>query len=259
MEVDTGALLELESGLRHAIERNELELHYQPKLNILTSRVVGAEALLRWRHPRRGLLQPEQFIPLAEETGLIVPLSLWVLRQAGLPRLRIAVNLSARQFCDDQLLQDIAAILEETNIPPSCLELEITESMMMQDVERSLHVLRGLKDKGVLISLDDFGTGYSSLSQLKQLPIDIIKIDRSFIVGIPGQSADEAIVDAIIAMSNSLKKTVIAEGVENQAQLDFLCRRGCREAQGYLFSPPLPAAQFTALLSVGNFSIAHCI
>jgi diguanylate cyclase (GGDEF)-like protein/PAS domain S-box-containing protein len=260
--------LALEFSLRRGIERNELVLHYQPKVSARAGLITGVEVLVRWQHPELGLLQPQDFIGLAEETGLIVPLTKWVLhgacmqhgrwRQSGLPPLHIAVNLSPRHFADDNLLGDIKGILLESGMAPEQLELEITESLMMRDTARSLAVLDALKALGIHIAIDDFGIGYSSLSQLKQFPIDIIKIDRSFIMDIPGDEADEAIADAIIAMGKSLKMVVVAEGVEAAEQIDFLRRRGCDEIQGFYFSPPVPAADFEKLLRQ-NLSDARAI
>jgi EAL domain-containing protein (putative c-di-GMP-specific phosphodiesterase class I) len=204
------------------------------------------------------LLSPDSFIPLAEETGLIEPLSKWVLRQAclqvrswqkqNLPSLTVAVNLSARQFTDDQLVAETARTLAELDMDPKLLELEITESMMMQNPAKTIQALTGLKAMGIRIAIDDFGIGYSSLSHLRQFPIDIIKIDRSFIQDVPGDPADEAITEAIIAMGKSLKITVVAEGVESIEQLEFLAQRSCEEIQGFFFSKPLPADEFTRLL-----------
>jgi diguanylate cyclase (GGDEF)-like protein/PAS domain S-box-containing protein len=250
--------LALEFSLRRGIERNELVLHYQPKVSTQTGRINGVEVLVRWQHPKFGLLQPQDFIGLAEETGLIVPLTKWVLheacmehgrwRQSGFPDMHMAVNLSARHFADDNLLDDIRTIISDADMAPEQLELEITESMMMRDTARSLVVLDGLKALGIRIAIDDFGIGYSSLSQLKQFPIDILKIDRSFIVDIPGDEADEAIASAIIAMGKSLKMQVVAEGVEAAEQVEFLRRRGCDEIQGFYFSPPLHSADIQKLL-----------
>lgn len=258
MSQDAANMLALESSLRRAIEREELVLYYQGKVETRTGRITGVEALVRWNHPELGLLAPDQFIPLAEETGLIVPLSRWVLREAclqvcawqkqNLPSLSIAVNLSARQFLDEHLLEDTAHTLQQLNMDPSLLEFEITESMMMQNPEKTIQVLQGFKAMGIRIAIDDFGIGYSSLSHLRQFPIDIIKIDRSFIQHIPGDQADEAITEAIIAMGKSLKVTVVAEGVEKKAQLQFLSDRNCEEIQGYYSSKPLPAGDFTRLL-----------
>ncbi|MDB5839751.1 MAG: hypothetical protein JWQ23_1703 [Herminiimonas sp.] len=258
MDLHSAAQLALESGLRRAIDRNELVLHYQPKVEARSGRISGAEVLVRWQHPELGLLQPEDFIPLAEETGLIVPLTKWVLRKAcgqnqlwknqGLPPLRIAVNLSARQFADEKLMSDVASTLSEIGMDPTLLELEITESMMMRDIDNTIAVLSGLKELGIRIAIDDFGIGYSSLSHLKQFPIDIIKIDRSFITDVPGNQADAAIADAIIAMGKSLKIIVVAEGVEEPEQLEFLRSRGCDEIQGFFFSRPLPVDEFCQLI-----------
>lgn len=258
MDSHSAAQLALESSLRRALERDELVLHYQAKVDARNGRITGVEVLARWQHPELGLLHPEHFIPLAEETGLILPLTKWVLKQActqsriwqkqGLPALRIAVNLSARQFADENLLSDVESTLREVGMDPSLLELEITESMMMHDTDKTIQILTGLKAMGVRIAIDDFGIGYSSLSHLKQFPIDIIKIDRSFITDIPGDQADEAIADAIIAMGKSLKIVVVAEGVEVMEQLQFLRSRGCDEIQGYFFSRPISATDFAKLL-----------
>jgi diguanylate cyclase (GGDEF)-like protein/PAS domain S-box-containing protein len=258
MDAHSGKLLALESGLRRAIERNGLTLHYQPKVDVHTGRISGAEALVRWKHPELGLVSPSHFIPLAEETGLIVPLSKWVLREAcmqsatwkkqGLPPVRIAVNLSARQFTDDNLAAETAKTLHETGMDPALLEFEITESMMMYNTDKTIEVLSELRTLGIRIAIDDFGIGYSSLSHLKQFPIDIIKMDRSFVKDIPGDQADAAIADAIIAMGKRLGIMVVAEGVETNAQLVFLRERGCDEIQGYYFSKPLTANEFAGYL-----------
>lgn len=258
MDLHSAAQLALESSLRRALERDELLLHYQAKVEAQSGRITGMEVLVRWQHPELGLMHPEHFIPLAEETGLIVPLTKWVLREActqncawqkqGLPALRIAVNLSARQFADENLLIDVESTLQEVGMDPALLELEITESMMMHNTDKTIQVLAGLKAMGIHIAIDDFGIGYSSLSHLKQFPIDIIKIDRSFITDIPGDQADEAIADAIIAMGKSLKIVVVAEGVEALEQLQFLRSRGCDEIQGFYFSRPIPARDFVKLL-----------
>ena len=248
----------LESDLRHALERKEFLLHYQPKVDIGSNRIVGMEALVRWQQPGKELIPPAQFIPLAEETGLIVPIGEWVLKAAclqnkawqdeGLPRLRVAVNLSPRQFAHENLLQDVARVLAETGLDPAWLEFEITEGMVMRDPEHAVTLLRGLKAMGIHLSMDDFGTGYSSLSYLKRFPLDSVKIDRSFIRDIPGDGDDAAITQAIIAMAHSLRLGVIAEGVETDEQLHFLRENGCDEMQGYLFSRPLAAEQFLALM-----------
>jgi EAL domain-containing protein (putative c-di-GMP-specific phosphodiesterase class I) len=258
--------LALESGLRHALEHNEFVLHYQPKVDIGSGRITGMEALLRWRQRATELIPPAQFIALAEETGLIVPIGEWVLKTAcsrnrlwrkqGLPPLRMGVNLSTRQFAHENLLQDVARALVATGLDPGALEFEITESMVMHEPERAVKLLTRLKDMGIHLSIDDFGTGYSSLSYLKRLPLDSVKIDRSFIRDIPGDADDCAITGAIIAMAHSLRLKVIAEGVETGEQLGFLREHGCDEMQGYYFSKPLPEDEFLRLL---QNSAAHCL
>ncbi|MBE0619736.1 MAG: EAL domain-containing protein [Burkholderiales bacterium] len=265
MNIHTVERLALESGLRRALERDEFRLHYQPKVDIASGRITGMEALLRWQQQPEVLLEPAQFIGLAEETGLIVPIGAWVLktacarsrswREQGLPPLRMAVNLSARQFAHQDLLQDVARTLKETGLDPAGLEFEITESMVMHDPERAVKLLGGLKDMGVHLSIDDFGMGYSSLSYLKRFPLDSLKIDSSFIRDIPGDADDAAITRAIIAMARSLRLKVIAEGVETEAQLAFLREHGCDEMQGYYCSGPLPEDAFLRLLrSSGGLS-----
>ena len=260
MNVHTLERLALESDLRHALERDEFRLHFQPKVDIRSGRVTGAEALLRWQRPARALIPPAQFIPLAEESGLIVPIGEWVLKTAclhseawldqGLPRLTVAVNLSARQFAHESLLEDVARTLRDTRLDPAYLEFEITESMVMRDPEHAVKLLGGLKAMGIRLSIDDFGTGYSSLNYLKRFPLDSVKIDRAFIQDLPGNADDAAITRAIIAMAHSLRLKVIAEGVETEEQLGFLRELGCDEMQGYLFSGPLPGDEFVRLLQV---------
>jgi diguanylate cyclase (GGDEF)-like protein/PAS domain S-box-containing protein len=250
--------LEMESDLRRALERNEFLLHYQPKINIASEKITSMEVLVRWKHPTKGLIQPAEFIQLAEETGLIVPLGHWVLKTAcaqnrswqlqGLPPLRLAVNLSARQFSHAGILQDIANVLTETGLDPATLELEITESMVMKDPDHAVALLNKIKAMGIHLSIDDFGTGYSSLSQLKRFPIDSLKIDRSFIHDLPGGADDSAITKAILAMAHSLKLNVIAEGVETTEQLHFLRSNDCDELQGYYFSKPVPEDEFARLV-----------
>lgn len=254
--------LALESSLRSALERNELSLHYQAKAEIATGRITGMEALLRWRHPDLGMISPSLFIPLAEETGLIVPIGRWVIRTAcaqnkawqeqGLPPLRISVNLSARQFNDEHILHDVSQALRETALEPGLLEVEITESMVMHSPDKAVKLLSAMRAMGISIAMDDFGIGYSSLSQLKRLPINTLKIDRSFIKDLMMNNEDAAITGAIIAMAKSLHLNVVAEGVETEDQLLFLKERNCNEMQGYLFSKPLPADECFALLSKHN-------
>jgi len=248
----------LETRLRTAVANDELELFYQPKVEIATERIVGFEGLVRWRHPELGLVSPAQFIPLAEETGMIIPIGSWVLRQAcrdakrwqmeGLPPIRMAVNLSSAQFRAADLFEDVMAALAEVDLDPKWLELELTESMLMHDVDSAAAILRRLKAKGIHISIDDFGTGYSSLSYLKRFPIDSLKIDRSFIREINTNPDDAAISTSIILMGRSLKLRVIAEGVETRSQLAFLRVMQCDEAQGFLFSQPVPEPRARALL-----------
>jgi diguanylate cyclase (GGDEF)-like protein/PAS domain S-box-containing protein len=249
--------LALESSLRHALERREFVLHYQPKIDIRSNRIVGVEALLRWNHPDLGVVAPSQFVPLAEETGLIVPIGRWVMRSAcaqaaawrddGLPGMRVAVNLSARQFSDDGLIADIGDALAEAGLPPQGLELEITESMVMRNPERAVATLSRLRDLGIAVSIDDFGTGYSSLGYLKRFPIDNVKIDRSFIKDLPHDTDDAAITRAVIAMAQSLRIRVVAEGVETREQIEFLRTHECDECQGYFLSRPLPPAELALL------------
>jgi diguanylate cyclase (GGDEF)-like protein len=251
--------LAMESQLRKAIERSEFELHFQPKLDLRTGHISGAEALIRWRHPELGMVPPIDFIPLAEESGLIVPIGEWVLRAAcdqnklwqarGLPPIHVAVNVSSPHFRHSGLLPTVARILRETGLPPHCVEVEVTESMLMDDMETTLATLHKLKDMGLRLAIDDFGTGYSSLSYLKRFPLDALKVDRSFVKDTPAATDDAAITSAIIAMAHSLKLEVVAEGVETTAQLEFLKARGCEYAQGYLISRPLPADDFIALLT----------
>ncbi len=249
----------LESDLRRALEREEFVLHYQPQVNIHTHQIVGVEALVRWQHPDRGLVPPDEFIPLAEETGLIVPLGEWVLRTAcaqnrawqgqGLPSVRVAVNLSARQFHQLNLAEMVAAVLKEMDLEPQWLELEITESTAMRDVDFTIKMLNTFREMGVHVSIDDFGTGYSSLSYLRRFPIDAVKIDRSFVRDVTVDPDDAAIVSAVIGLAHSMNLRAIAEGVETEQQLAFLREQQCHEAQGYLFSRPVPAEAFEKILA----------
>jgi diguanylate cyclase (GGDEF)-like protein/PAS domain S-box-containing protein len=250
--------LSLENSLRRALERNEFELHYQPQVDIENGQVIGAEALIRWRHPDIGMVSPAEFIPVAEESGLIAAIGDWVMREAcrqnrawqdaGLPGLRVAVNLSARQFRQEQLLREVELALYSAGLEPGFLELEITEGAVMQHAAESIKTLHALKEMGLHIAVDDFGTGYSSLSYLRRFPIDLLKIDRSFINEVVQNPDDAAITATIIAMARSLRLATVAEGVETVEQMEFLKRNGCRVVQGYLFSKPLPAADFAALL-----------
>jgi diguanylate cyclase (GGDEF)-like protein/PAS domain S-box-containing protein len=248
----------IESALRSALERNEFVLHYQPQVNLVTGKIVGMEALIRWQHPELGVVAPSRFISVAEETGLIVPIGAWVMRtacqqnklwhDAGLGELRVAVNLSARQFGAPHLLAEVTEVLEQTGLAADFLEIELTESLFMSDVTLAVEVLHGLKSLGVNLSIDDFGTGYSSLSYLSRFPIDVLKIDRSFVADIARDASDAAIVASIISLAHNLKLSVIAEGVETAEQLDYLRRHGCDEMQGYYFSRPLAAGDFEQLL-----------
>jgi diguanylate cyclase (GGDEF)-like protein/PAS domain S-box-containing protein len=250
--------LRIEGELRHAIDLEELTVHYQPQVDLHTGAIVGLEALVRWNHPILGMVQPGSFIGLAEETGLIIPMGAWVLRTAcaqarawhamGFDRLRIAVNLSARQFTQADLPQSIATILQETGLAPHFLEIELTESSVMADIERNIQMLRELKSLGIQLSVDDFGTGHSSLAYLKRLPLDTLKIDRSFVCDIATSEDDASIVSSIITLSHNLKLNVIAEGVETQDQVDILRAQGCDQMQGYFFCKPLPADQIETLL-----------
>jgi diguanylate cyclase (GGDEF)-like protein len=250
--------LTLETALRRALERNQFALHYQPKVDLVTGQITGVEALLRWTHPELGVLPPMQFIPLAEETGLIVPIGRWVLREAcaqnmawqrrGLRPVSMAVNLSPRQFVDAHLLQDIDEALAASGMSPVLLQLEVTESMVMRNVSRAVKVLDAIQSRGIRLAIDDFGTGYSSMSLMKQFPIDTIKIDRSFVRDLPTDSEDQAIAQAIISMGKALGMTVVAEGVETSEQEAFLRNHACDEMQGYLFSRPVPPQQLAELL-----------
>jgi EAL domain-containing protein (putative c-di-GMP-specific phosphodiesterase class I) len=251
----------IEEGLRRALERNELSLEYQPKVDFKTGAIAGAEALLRWTHPTRGSVSPAQFIPVAEECGLILPIGRWVLHEAckqarawaiaGLPRMSMAVNVSAKQFRGDSFLRDLRATLEETGLDPCLLELELTESVLMKHAESAASILATLRDSGVQVAIDDFGTGYSSLSYLRKFPIDCLKIDQSF-VGRIGLAADDAsIVTAVISMAGSLKLRVVAEGVETLEQAEFLRAQACDQAQGYFYSRPVISEQFARLLHTG--------
>ena len=250
--------LTVESALRHAVERNELRLHYQAKREIANGRITGMEALLRWDHPDLGTVAPLRFIPIAEETGLVIPIGKWVLRTAceqnvswqrqGIPPLSVAVNLTARQFYDEHLLRDLKSVLATSGMDPHLLELEIAESFLIRDVENTLKILTALKALGVRIAIDDFGAGYSSVATLQRFPLDTVKIDRSFIRDITGTPQATGLADAIIAIGKRLSLTVVAQGVETKGQADFLKSHACDELQGFYFGLPLPAEEFTHLL-----------
>jgi diguanylate cyclase (GGDEF)-like protein len=251
----------LEASLRRALERCEFVLHYQPKIDLKSGQITGVEALLRWRHPERGLIPPAEFIPIAESCGLIVPIGRWVLRQvclqarkwqgAALPHIRVAVNISSVEFRDKNFLENLRVTLSETGLEPCYLELELTESVLMQHVESTAFALGELRAMGVHLAVDDFGTGYSSLSYLSQFPIDSLKIDKSFVQEINSGCEDAPIISAVINMGRGLKQRVIAEGVETQEQLAFLQSRGCEEGQGFYFGYPVVAEEFAKLLETG--------
>ena len=259
-EMNSRALerLAIESKLRRSIERGEFELHYQPKLDLRTNRITGVEALVRWRHPEMGLVPPLDFIPIAEESGLIIPIGEWVLQEAarqtrawhveGLPPINVAINIASPHFQQPGFLEHIAQVLKSTGLDARFLELEVTESMLMDDRTATLATLTALKAMGLKVSIDDFGTGYSSLAYLKRFPVNALKVDRSFVKDMPEADDDAAITSAIIAMAHSLRLEVIAEGVETPAQLAFLRERGCDYAQGYLISRPIPGPELVALL-----------
>jgi EAL domain-containing protein (putative c-di-GMP-specific phosphodiesterase class I) len=258
----SSARLAIETNLRYAIERNELYLNYQAQLDFKTDEITGVEALLRWNSKYLGMVTPAQFIPIAEETGMIVPIGRWVLKTAcaqnvawqkqGLPPVSMAVNLSLRQLTDESFLLDIKEILKETGMAANFLELEITESMVMHNPERLIPILTKIKAMGIRLAIDDFGTGYSSLSQLRNFPIDSIKVDRSFIRNLPQDMDNKAITEAIITMGRSLNLTVVAEGVETKEQEDFLRQKVCDEMQGFYFSKPIEPDQFAVLLRNSN-------
>ncbi|HEY9850268.1 MAG TPA: bifunctional diguanylate cyclase/phosphodiesterase [Leptolyngbyaceae cyanobacterium] len=250
--------LALESHLRHALQRNELQLHYQPRVDIHNNTIVSVEALLRWQNRKLGFVSPVKFIPIAEANGLIIPIGEWVLRtactqnklwqEAGLEPIRVAVNLSARQLAQPNLVQLVSSILEETQLNPAYLELEVTESLMMDNVEKSMSVLQQLHELGIQLALDDFGTGYSSLNYLRRFPIDTLKIDRSFVREIVSNSHDAAVTNTIITLAKSLDLNITAEGVETKEQYEYIKAQGCHEIQGYYFSPPITSLAMTALL-----------
>ncbi|MDZ7620898.1 MAG: EAL domain-containing protein [Candidatus Competibacteraceae bacterium] len=251
--------LTLETSLRHAVERQELELYYQPKWDFHTAAITGCEALVRWNHPQLGLLPPARFIAIAEDSGLVLPLGEWVLRTAvrevgrlhngGFTGLRVAVNLSARQFRQVELADLVHQALADSGFDSSCLELELTEGILMHHTEENLATLKAFKSMGVRIAIDDFGTGYSSLSYLQRFPVDVLKIDRSFVMDLPASASSGAIVEAIVTLAHGLGLEVVAEGVETAEQRDFLGARGCDEGQGYLFGRPMPLVEFRKFLA----------
>ncbi|HKC53535.1 MAG TPA: bifunctional diguanylate cyclase/phosphodiesterase, partial [Burkholderiales bacterium] len=247
--------LQTETSLRRALERDEFELYYQPRINVRSGALVSCEALLRWRHPERGLLLPEHFIALAEETGLIVPIGEWVLERAcaqaqtwqkdGRAPIGVSVNLSMRQFRQEALANAVDDALRESRLDPRLLEMELTESLIMHDTEAAIRILLRLREIGVDISVDDFGTGHSSLSYLTKLPISALKIDQSFVQDIKGSGRDEGLVaQTIISLARNLKLKVVGEGVETQAQFEFLKKHDCDEVQGFHFAKPMPAPEF---------------
>ena len=262
LQVVSLAPLSLETDLRYALEREEFEVLYQPQVDMRTGRIIGAEALLRWHHPERKVISPVEFIPIAEETGLIIPIGEWVLRTActqtkfwhngGFGFLNIAVNLSVYQFNQKNIIEKICDVLRETNLNPASLELELTESSIVQNPEATRRIFSELKLLGIQISIDDFGTGYSSLSYLQQFPFDTLKVDKCFVRDIANDSKNAAITTAIIQMAHGLKLKVIAEGVETQAEQYFLSQHQCDAMQGYLFSRPIPAKEFEKLLIEGK-------
>jgi diguanylate cyclase (GGDEF)-like protein/PAS domain S-box-containing protein len=249
----------MEAALRRALDRHEMELYFQPKINLQSGRISGAEALIRWHHPEFGMLLPQQFIPVAEDMGMIDEIGLWAIRETcshcrnwqlqGLPTVRIAVNLAYSQFTDERFCSKVSNMLDNAGLEPSVLELEITETMVMENAERLMSMLLELRRHGIHLSVDDFGTGYSSLAYLKRLPVDSVKVDRSFIKDLPSDSEDVAITHAVLALVHSLKRTVVAEGVETREQLQFLVENGCEEGQGFYFSRPLPAQEFSEFLA----------
>jgi len=253
--------LELETALRRALERDELRLFYQPRVDLRTGSIGGVEALIRWQHPQLGMVSPVNFIPIAEETGLIIPIGQWVFetacaqsrrwRESGHANLRMAVNLSPRQFRQSDLVASVSKALERTGVAAEALELEVTESVAMDNPARSAEILRSLKALGISLAIDDFGTGHSSLGYLNRFPLDFLKVDQSFVRGIPDDADSAVIVRTVIALARNLRLETIAEGVETEAQLRFLQKEGCEEAQGYLFSRPQPAADLATVLGAG--------
>jgi EAL domain-containing protein (putative c-di-GMP-specific phosphodiesterase class I) len=251
--------MKLEEYLRHAIEADQLSLHYQPQVDLWTGQIVGAEALLRWNHHKLGEVAPSRFIPVAESSGLIIPIGAWVInevcqqlrawRTKGLPAICVAVNLSAVQFRRNDIAQTVASALSANAVPSSLLEIEITESVLLHEAADVQRNVRALKALGVRLAIDDFGMGYSSFAYLKRLSVDKLKIDRSFVQDVPGDMEDAAIVRAIAQLGQSLELTIVAEGVENHSQVAFLRQCGCKNAQGYLYSHPLEPSAFATLFT----------
>jgi EAL domain-containing protein (putative c-di-GMP-specific phosphodiesterase class I) len=250
--------LSIEADLRRAIDHNEFVLHYQPKVDLCTGKVTGSEALIRWVHPTKGMIWPESFIEIAEDCGLIIPIGRTVLRQActqmkewinqGIAPMIVSVNVSALEFRHHHFLKSVREILKETEMDPRFLQLELTESVLMGNLDSNMNVLKSLKDLGVQLAVDDFGTGYSSLSYLHQFPIDVLKIDQSFVRGISGNVGNGIIVNAVISMGTSLNQSVVAEGIETQEQWAFLNAHKCNEGQGHLFGRPMPPEDFARIV-----------
>ncbi|MGA9377676.1 MAG: EAL domain-containing protein, partial [Phormidium sp.] len=258
LKVTSGDRLNLETSLSYALERKEFEIYYQPKVSLKTGKIVGAEALLRWFHSEQGVISPLKFIPIAEETNLIIPLGEWVLKTAcqqtkswkklGFPELQIAVNISGRQFNHSSFYSQLVQILDETDFPAEYLELELTETVLMENLEICNQRLTDFKELGVQIAIDDFGTGYSSLSYLQQFSFDTLKIDKSFIGQLNKNPKAQTITNSIIQMGHQLNLNLVAEGVETKSELDFLCQTNCDAIQGFFFSQPLSVKDFTILL-----------
>ena len=260
--------LALENDLYGALDRGELLLHYQPLIDLSSNQMSGVEALIRWQHPTRGLVSPAKFIPIAEANGLILPIGEWVLQtacaqnrawqDAGFPSIRMSVNLSARQFEQRNLVEVVKQILKQTNLAAIHLELEVTESLLMIDIQKSIQTLQELRDLGISLALDDFGTGYSSLNYLKRFPVNMLKIDQSFVRDVVSNPDSAAVTDAIIALAKSLQLSITAEGVETKEQLDYLQKRGCHEVQGYYFARPTPAGTITEMLQRDS-KVGYCL